>query len=68
MNKLITEKLIVNTAIAIVLASFLFMESGCAYYKVTTKVDLAPQTIIPELLMDLFSEKSMVFQYFLFSL
>jgi hypothetical protein len=58
MKKLFNDKFIVNTAIAIVLVSFIFMESGCAYYKVVSKHDLPPENIITELLNDLFPESA----------
>ena len=36
MNKINTDQLIVSSAIAIVLISFVLMISGCSYYRVVT--------------------------------
>jgi hypothetical protein len=54
MYKSISDKFLVNTAIAFVLFCFLVMESGCAYYKVTCRVDTQPDLVLDNLINDLF--------------
>ena len=51
------ERSIVNPAIFIVLASFLFMASGCSYYKFTTKKNSQPDTFIKSLTDEIYKEK-----------
>lgn len=54
----IPEKPVVNTAICIVLISFLFMISGCHYYKVTTRTIDESSTVLYEILKELYPEKT----------
>jgi hypothetical protein len=50
------DRLIENTAISIVLASFLFMISGCHYYRVISKVPGHPETIMTEITGKIYPE------------
>jgi hypothetical protein len=53
-GKISSEQLIVDIAILIVVVSFLFMESGCSYYKMTTRVNNEPETLISNLIEELY--------------
>lgn len=53
-GKISSEQLIVDIAILIVMVSFLFMESGCSYYKMTTRVNSEPETLISSLIEELY--------------
>lgn len=54
MDKRINDILLVNTAIAFVLFCFLVMESGCAYYKVVRRVEPPTESVMTNLVNDLF--------------
>jgi hypothetical protein len=51
-----TDQFIVITAVMIVLASFLFMISGCSYYKTSTKINDQPDTFFSGIADDLYKK------------
>lgn len=51
-----TDQFILTTAIMIVLASFLFMISGCSYYKTSTKINDQPDTFFSGIADDLYKK------------
>lgn len=60
----IPEQYIVNTAIIIVLVSFLFLISGCHYYKVITKTTCESENMLSDLLNHFYPEKRYPRQYY----
>jgi hypothetical protein len=58
------DKLIENTAISIVLASFLFMISGCGYYRPVTIVNKHPDAFFGEMMDELYPEKKYSREYY----
>jgi hypothetical protein len=56
-NEELTEKLIVNTAMMITLVSFLFMISGCSYYRSVTRVNDGSVDVLSETINKLYTEE-----------
>ena len=54
---IIPERFIINAAIMIVLVSFLFMISGCVYYKVSTKDSFDTENVLGELVNERYPSK-----------
>jgi hypothetical protein len=52
------DKVIVNTAVMITLFSFLFMISGCSYYRSVTRVNDSPGDLLTKTVNDLYRDNS----------
>ena len=56
-HKDITDRFIVNTAVMITLFSFVFMISGCSYYRSVTRVKAATGDVLAETINALYPKK-----------
>lgn len=50
----IPDKFLVNPAVSILLISFLLMISGCGYYKVVTRENKMPSTVIQKIIQEMY--------------